>query len=135
MRQDLQSAALAELEFSRGAPRPSPQRAHTGPLWAGNSVQQTSQIGTEESRGKGEPQRAQKAGRNAQPNESMGLRSTRATARHREVSDGGTASVSELDSLRKAHLTFKEAQLSLTCLADSIPVRVGSFHPWAESWC
>ena len=53
MRQDLQSAALAELEFSRGAPRPSPQRAHTGPLWAGNSVQQTSQIGTEESRGRG----------------------------------------------------------------------------------
>ena len=84
----------------------SPQRAHAGPLWTGNSVQQTSQIGTEESCGRGEPQRAQKAGRRAQPIASMGLRSTRATARHREVSDGGTSNISEPESLRKTHLTW-----------------------------
>lgn len=108
MRQDLQSAALAGLEASSGAPRVSPHRAHTGPLWTGNSVQQTSQIGTVESRGRGGPQRAQKAGRSAQPNESMGLRSTRATARHPEVSDGGRSSVSELYSLRKTHLTWSK---------------------------
>ena len=85
--------------------RASPQRAHKGPLWTGNSVQQASQIGTEESCGRGEPQRGQKAGRRAQPKASMGLRSTRATARQREVSDGGTSSVSEPESLRKTHLT------------------------------
>jgi hypothetical protein len=36
---------------------------------------------------------------------SMGLRSTRDTARHLEISDGGTSSVHELESLRKTHLT------------------------------
>src|SRR5581483_1339743 len=36
---------------------------------------------------------------------SMGLRSTRDTARHLEISDGGTSSVNELESLRKTHLT------------------------------
>jgi hypothetical protein len=36
----------------------------------------------------------------------MGLRSTRATARHRVVSDGGTSNVSEPESLRKTHLTL-----------------------------
>ncbi len=36
----------------------------------------------------------------------MGLRSTRATARQRVVSDGGTSNVSEPESLRKTHLTL-----------------------------
>ncbi|MGB7987203.1 MAG: hypothetical protein WCF54_18720 [Terracidiphilus sp.] len=35
---------------------------------------------------------------------SAGLRSTRATARQREVSEGGTSNVSEPESLRKTHL-------------------------------
>ena len=48
----------------------------------------------------------QKAGSRAQPRASMGLRSTRATARQREVSDGGTSNVSEPESLRKTHLTL-----------------------------
>src|ERR1035438_263144 len=102
-----QSAVCAGTEADAGAARVSPQRAHRGPLRTGNSVQQRSQIGTEESRGRGEPQRAQKAGRRAQPNASMGLRSTRATARQREVSDGGTSNVSEPESLRKTHLTSR----------------------------
>jgi hypothetical protein len=38
----------------------------------------------------------------------MGLRSTRATARQREVSDGGTSSVSEPESLRKTHLSSQQ---------------------------
>ena len=79
---------------------------HTTPSRTGISVQQTSQIGTEEKRGRGEPQREQEAGRRAQPTASRGLRSTRATARHREVSDGGTSNVSEPESLRKTHLTW-----------------------------
>lgn len=128
MRQDRQSAALAGLESSCGASSTSPQRAHTGPLWTGNSAQQTSQIGTVESRGRGEPQRVQKAGRSAQPNESMGLRSTRATARHREVSDGGTASVNELESLRKTHLTWRRRNQNLSRLGDSIPAQGWIFH-------
>ena len=37
----------------------------------------------------------------------MGLRSTRATARQREVSDGGTSLVSEPESLRKTHLASR----------------------------
>ena len=42
---------------------------------------------------------------------SKGLRSTRATARHRVVSDGGTSNVSEPESLRKTHLTWGEVPL------------------------
>jgi hypothetical protein len=84
----------------------SPQRAHAGPLCRGNSDQQALQIGAEDSCGRGEPQRVQKAGRRAQLKASMGLRSTRATARHRVVSDGGTSNVSEPESLRKTHLTL-----------------------------
>lgn len=42
----------------------------------------------------------------AQPSASRGLRSTRATARHRLTSDGGTSNVSDLESLRKTHLTL-----------------------------
>lgn len=72
----------------------------------GISIQQASQIGTEERCGRGESQRAQEAGKRAQPSASMGLRSTRATARQREVSDGGTSNVSDFKSLRKTHLTL-----------------------------
>jgi hypothetical protein len=72
-----------------------------------NSIQQASQIGTEESRGREEPQREQSEGSNAQLAASTGLRSTRATARHAEVSDGGTSSVSELCSLLKTHLASR----------------------------
>src|SRR5947209_14955023 len=74
----------------------------------GTSIQQTSQIGTEERRGRGEPQRAQPEGRKAQLAASSGLRRTRATARHVEVLDG-TSNVSEPESLRKTHLTGGEA--------------------------
>jgi hypothetical protein len=37
---------------------------------------------------------------------SRGLRSTRTTARHRLISDGGTSNVSDFKSLRKTHLTL-----------------------------
>ena len=83
----------------------SPQRRHTPSRWVENSAQQTSQIGTEDSRGKGEPQRAQEEGNKAQPRASSGLRSTRATARQREMPGGETAIVSEPESWLKTHLT------------------------------
>lgn len=87
-----------------GAFKASPQRIHTGPVWTGNSVQQASQIGIDESRGRGEPQRAQEAGRSAQLKLSMGLRSTRTTARHRVVCEGGTSVMRMPESLWKTHL-------------------------------
>jgi hypothetical protein len=62
-------------------------------------------MGTEESCGRGRPQRTHEAGKRAQLTASMGLRSTRATARQLEVSEGGTSNVSEPESLRKTHLT------------------------------
>jgi len=61
-------------------------------------------MGTEERCGRGEPQRTQVVGKRAQPKASMGLRSTRATERQREVSDGGTPNVSKPESLRKTCL-------------------------------
>jgi hypothetical protein len=118
-----------------GAVRVSPQRAHAGPLRAGNSVQQASQIGTEERCGRGEPQRVQKPGRRAQPRASMGLRSTRATARQREVSDGGTSNVSEPESLRKTHLISGRRKPRTRRLGNSIPasgMRVHGISPWRE---
>ena len=87
---------------------PSPQRTHTCPALAENSDQQASQIGAEDSCGRGEPHRAQGAGRRAQLRTSRGLRSTRATARHRVISDGGTSIVSEPWSLRKTHLSLRQ---------------------------
>ena len=87
-----------------GACKASPQRPHTGSVWTGNSIQQASQIGTEERRGTGEPQRVQEAGRRAQLKLSKGLRSTRTTARQREVSDGGTSVLRMPKSLWKTHL-------------------------------
>src|SRR5271166_3177635 len=83
-----------------------PQRAHTVLLSTENSVQQTSQMGTEERCGRGEPQREHEDGKRAQLKASMGLRNTRTTARQREVSEVGTSHVSELESLLKTHLTF-----------------------------
>lgn len=83
------------LAKEAGASSESPQRAQRGPLRAGISIQQASQIGTEERCGIEEPQREHEAGRMTQPRESMGLRSTRATARQREVSDSGPSIVSE----------------------------------------
>jgi len=82
----------------------SPQRAQTEPDWTGNSDQQTGQIGTEESSGKGEPQRAQEEGRRAQLKLSIGLRSTRTTARQRVVCANGTSAVRIAVSLEKTHL-------------------------------
>jgi hypothetical protein len=102
MRQARQSAEVEE----DGAVSALPQRAQDGLGRTGNSVQQRSQIGAEESCGRGEPQRVHRSGRRAQLRASRGLRSTRATARQRETSDGGTASVSELESWRKTHLTW-----------------------------
>jgi hypothetical protein len=73
-------------------------------------------MGTDERSGRGEPQRAQPEGRRAQLIASRGLRSTRATARHADVPDGGTSSVSEFGSLLKTHL-LKEA-----AVATSLPL-------------
>jgi hypothetical protein len=56
MRQARQSAGALPVA-SAGAASVSPQHAHEGPLWVGNSAQQASQIGTLESSGRGEPQR------------------------------------------------------------------------------
>ena len=134
-RQALHKAEVAGPNPSCAASTVSPQRAHTSPLWTGNSIQHASQIGTEEICGRGEPQRVQKAGRRAQLKASMGLRSTRATARQREVSDGGTSNVSEPESLRKTHLTQGSATASglpwrqYTRTGPEIPLR----QPWPES--
>jgi hypothetical protein len=116
MRQALHNAELAGPWPICAKSTVSPQRAHTGPLWTGNSIQQASQIGTLESCGSGEPQREQEAGRRAQLKASMGLRSTRATARQREVSDGGTSSVSEPEFLRKTHLSSRKRASVKRCL-------------------
>src|SRR5438552_631707 len=97
-------------------PRRSPQREQTGSFWTRNSAQHASQIGTEESCGRGEPQREQSEGRRAQLAASRRLRSTRATARHAEVPDGGTSSVSEFRSLLKTHLAKGGG------LANSLPL-------------
>jgi len=58
---------------------------------------------------------------------SMGLRSTRDTARHLEISDGGTSSVSERESLLKTHLTRAAVadtatQLQYTCRVKFLPI-------------
>jgi hypothetical protein len=78
-----------------GASSASPHRRHAGPSWTGISAQQASQIGTEEKRGRGEPQRAQEAGSTVQVIASRGLRRTRTTARQRDVSDSEPSIVSE----------------------------------------
>lgn len=100
-RQARQTPAFPETV---GSSRESPQRTHAGLEWRGISVQQASQIGTEEKRGRGDPQRVQNEGRRVQLTASMGLRSTRAMARQREISDRGRSIVSEPKSLLKTHL-------------------------------
>lgn len=84
--------------------RASPQRAQAPSPRAGNSPQHGKQIGIKESRGRGEPQRAQEEGRRMQLKLSKGLRSTRTTARHQMVSDGGTMVVLAPLTLWKTHL-------------------------------
>ena len=96
----------AEITGSKSSE--SPQRTHAGPLRTVTSIQQASQIGAEERRGRGEPQSLQEEGKRAQLTASMGLRRTRATAHQAEVSDCGTSNVSEPESLRKTHLTWTE---------------------------
>jgi hypothetical protein len=103
-----------------GAFRLSPQREQHAPLRTGNSAQQASQIGTEERRGKGEPQSAQNAGRRAQLKLSMGLRSTRATARHLIVSDGGIPLARMPKSLWKTHLAYGQIRRGTPLDAPSI---------------
>jgi hypothetical protein len=113
---DADSSSADDNEF--------PQRTHAGPVRRGISVQQASQIGAEERCGKGEPQRAQGAGRNAQLTASMGLRSTRATARHAEVSDGGTSNVRDAESLRKTHLISREAEMKKDSATLHSPISI-----------
>jgi hypothetical protein len=108
MRQARQSLAAERV----GADvRVSPQRAHADSLRTENSVRQTGQIGTLESCGKGEPQRAHAAGRRAQLKLSTGLRGTRTTARQRVVSDGGTTVVLATLLLWKTHLASGRRQM------------------------
>jgi hypothetical protein len=100
-------------------------------------------MGTEERCGRGEPHKAQEAGRRAQPKASMGLRSTRATARQREVSDGGTSNVSEPESLRKTCLLCVGATgcappwRQYTRTAPRIPWLLAQphFHGWLSAGC
>ena len=102
----------------------SPQREQASPSSAGIPAQQRSQIGMEESCGRGEPQSEQEAGRRAQPTASTGLRSTRTTARHLVVSDGGTSNVMEPESLRKTHLNSASVNGTALCgKYNSTPAR------------
>jgi hypothetical protein len=126
MRQALQSPDAP------GRSSESPQREHAAPSRAGISAQQTSQIGMEESRGRGEPQREHVAGRRVQVAASTGLRSTRTTARHRVVSDGGTSNVSEPESLRKTHLN--SASVTLPLYAASITQPCLDLHCSQMNW-
>src|SRR3954452_21447057 len=101
-----QARQVPEREAVSG--RRSPQREHTGAFWTGNSAQQLSQTGADDRSGKEEPQRVQTAGSKAQLAASMGLRSTRTTARHAEVPEGGTSTVSALGVLLKTHLSGRK---------------------------
>jgi hypothetical protein len=71
----------------------------------------------------------------AQLNESMGLRSTRTTARQREVPEAGTSNVSVPESLRKTHLTCGRSGSTPTAL-PTVYSRVGrrfhAFRAWLE---
>jgi hypothetical protein len=66
----------------------------------------------------------------AQLTESKGLRSTRTTARHREVPEAGTSNVSVPESLRKTHLTVAgQAQRPPPCRQYT---RCGPEIPFAQ---
>lgn len=109
MRQGRQNAEIVlPGETGGGAGSESPQRWHVGGAWMGNSIQQTSQIGTRESRGRSAPQREQEAGKSVQLKLSKGLRSTRTTARQRVVGDGGTSLTAMRESLWKTHLAIAQ---------------------------
>ena len=60
----------------------------------------------------------------AQLKASTGLRSTRETARQREVSEVGTSNVSEPESLRKTHLTREGARITDSQLQYTVPVKL-----------
>lgn len=62
-------------------------------------------MGTRFRRNRGLPQWAQGEGNSAQERLSTGLRSTRTTARHAEVSDGGRPTAKGSVRVEKAHLT------------------------------
>lgn len=108
-----------------GAGSASPQRRHEGGAWRGNSVQQTSQIGARESRGRSEPQREQEVGKRVQLKLSRGLRSTRTTARQRVVCDGGTSLTALRESLWKTHLAVAQRQFELP---DSVSIAQSQFR-------
>jgi len=78
-------------------------------------------MGAEDRCGRGAPQRTQEEGSKTQAKASTGLRRTRATARQREVSEGGTSLVSEPESLLKTHLTWGGG-VNERRLAPSIPL-------------
>jgi hypothetical protein len=54
---------------------------------------------------------------------SKGLRSTRDTARHLEISDGGASSVSEPESLRKTHLSREAVAITATHFQYTVGVK------------
>lgn len=109
----------------------SPQRAQTMPLSEGISVQQTSQIGAEERCGRGEPQRKHEAGSIAETRASRGLRSTRTTARQRDVPDDGRSKTIEPELLLKTHLTA--GAVETRCLIFSISLQELSTRPWVRA--
>ena len=96
--------AVWTSEAFTGRSSASPQRAHAAASWVETSDQQAAQIGAEESCGRRDPHREHEVGRTVQAIASKGLRSTRDTARHLEISDGVASNVSEPESLRKTHL-------------------------------
>lgn len=98
----------------RGRSRLSPQRVHTPASAEATSDQQAAQIGAEESCGRRDPQREQEVGKIVQAIASNGLRSTRDTARHLEISDGVASNVSEPESLRKTHLSREAVAITAT---------------------
>jgi hypothetical protein len=136
-RQNRQSAFGSEFTALAGISRVSPQRAQAGSSWDRTSIQQDEQIGTEERRGRGESQREQTAGRKAQLTESTVLRSTRDTARHLEVSKGGTSNVSEPESLSKTHLNWGGGFEARPCgqyTRMRPPIPLAGSKSWVKHW-
>lgn len=83
-------------------------------------------MGVEERRGREEPQRVHEAGRIAQAKASTGLRSTRTTARQRDVPDDGKWNAIEPELLLKTHLAGRASgarflDLQYTCALRKYP--------------
>lgn len=95
------------------------------PLSEGISFQQTSHTGAEERCGRGEPQRTHEAGSNAEKSASRGLRSTRTTARQRDVPEYGRPNTREPELLLKTHLT---AHADKTRCPDLQYISSGTLH-------